>query len=513
MKVKEGLDAKLWKGYFLIRVQYTSKTSLSINHSNPLEYEAPEDSFQEEEKYSDEYWQGEPYPSFGSSYSAGYAPHSPQYPSYPGYQVNRPYADHGIYESGYMEPFEVRGGQNISSSFGTPLQGPQMQASHYNPRQNQRYSAPQNEPYTGYPQLKPNQGYHGEPGMAVGPNMSPIHHHMHPPSPQIQNGSPALGPRVVAQGQLHQIPGGQSPQLKPQHLLSGANPQGLPPTQTGLAQNRYPQVGQVVKSPNINASSNGGGSSSRPIQQMWEPNTPDPNSKELYYPTGNRHQIVAPRPQTFASPQIMPMKMAAQQFRNQPKNPEEKNLMYYCSPIVRSRQIQPPQHAPGSPHKNHRIIKIQGLPDPFNHEMILNLCTQFGVIVSLKVVEAGKKFASFIQLYSNEQAVNTVQALNGLPLRDGVLEASLTNYLNFTEINIVEKKKIVAFRLPSTSTWTSVRTWKRSSDSIAQRPPNTAMCRSPPTIWRCLGSAPRAKRNSRQPSRNSNLDLSSSFLW
>ena len=39
IRIKTELDEQVWKDLFFIRVQYTCKTTLSINKNSPMEYD------------------------------------------------------------------------------------------------------------------------------------------------------------------------------------------------------------------------------------------------------------------------------------------------------------------------------------------------------------------------------------------------------------------------------------------------------------------------------------------
>lgn len=79
-KVKDLLDGKTWKNCFLVRVQYTSKKSISVNPSSPFEYEANSEAqavLQQEAEEQDSYYMNRGYLDYHQPPMAMHPAHPP----------------------------------------------------------------------------------------------------------------------------------------------------------------------------------------------------------------------------------------------------------------------------------------------------------------------------------------------------------------------------------------------------------------------------------------------------
>jgi hypothetical protein len=163
--------------------------------------------------------------------------------------------------------------------------------------------------------------------------------------------------------------------------------------------------------------------------------------KEVYYYNKNNHQYAPPTyPDIFNSPQIIaPYRQQTTKFSHHDK-PDERYLLQYCSPMVRPRPLHPPQPQQIS---RYRVVKVSGLKDNFRYESLLNLCSQFGAVVSLKVIKRDKKSECFIQFYQHSEASVAAEHLDSLTIDSSKIDTSLTKYLNLQEIDIFEKGKTV----------------------------------------------------------------------
>jgi hypothetical protein len=170
-RVKEALDGKMWKSMFLIRVQYTSKKSLSVNPNSPMEYEAQEGDEPEEilnQEEDDERVQ-QAFDERQFWFSA------------PGFNGIIPPYGHPMYA------------QLPVSHAPPPVQHPPV----YPPYQYQTYNVGPQRPYHAHP-----------PSPVMKPQPSQTTHH--PPS------SPHQPPRTAGQ-----TVGNQSPQLLPASKIPG----------------------------------------------------------------------------------------------------------------------------------------------------------------------------------------------------------------------------------------------------------------------------------------------------
>lgn len=329
-KVKEGLDGKLWKNMFLIRVQYTSKKSLSVNPNSPFEYEAAE-GIQTGDDHEEHDEQAVDQQQF---YIGNYMPYNPMAPP--------------------MRPVSMPVPQQVYPS------------------------------YQSFPVAPPKMAY-----MAPSPGMKQTTHVIQPP---LQKPSPQQHSRPLVQ--LQPPPG-----LRPAH------------------QPRY-----------------------APLQMQHMSRDEDIDPKEVYYYSKTNHQYAPPAyPDMFNSPQIVgPFRPSAVKFAQ--TKPDDRYLLQYCSPMVRSRPLHP---QPQQPIARYRVVKVSGLKDNFRSDGLLNLCSQFGTVVSLKVIKRDKKSECFLQFCHHVEATAAAEHLDGLTLQGAKIEASLTKYLNLQEIDIFEKGKTV----------------------------------------------------------------------
>jgi RNA recognition motif. (a.k.a. RRM, RBD, or RNP domain) len=181
-----------------------------------------------------------------------------------------------------------------------------------------------------------------------------------------------------------------------------------------------------------------------PVQMQHINREKEVDPKEVYYYNKNNHQYAPPTyPDLFNSPQII-APFQQQNVKYSHDKPDERYLLQYCSPMVRPRPLNPPQ-----PHQisRYRVVKVSGLKDNFRYESLLNLCSQFGTVVSLKVIKRDKKSECFIQFYQHTEASIAAEHLDSLTIDNSKIDTSLTKYLNLQEIDIFEKGKTVSLPL------------------------------------------------------------------
>jgi hypothetical protein len=246
------------------------------------------------------------------------------------------------------------------------------------------HQSPMYPPYQPYPMVSPKPSYM-------------------PPSPGMKATTHAIAPPM-------QKP---SPQQQSRPLVQLQPPPGLRPA----PQTRYAPVQM------------------QPIKREEEI---DP--KEVYYYSKNKHQYAPPSyPDMFNSPQMVgPFRQQNVKYTHD--KADERYLLQYCSPMMRPRPLHPQQQQPIS---RYRIVKIGSIRENFRPESLLNICSQFGTVISLKVIKREKKSECFVQFYQHSEANAAAEHLDGLPFSDTKLEASLTKYLTLQEIDIFEKGKTV----------------------------------------------------------------------
>jgi hypothetical protein len=224
-----------------------------------------------------------------------------------------------------------------------------------------------------------------------------------PPSPGMKQSAHAIAPPI-------QKP---SPQQQSRPLVQLQPPPGLRPG----PQSRY-----------------------APVQMQPLKREEEVDPKDVYYYSKAKHQYAPPSyPDMFNSPQMVgPFRPPPVKYTHE--KADERYLLQYCSPMVRPRPLHPPQQQPIS---RYRIVKLGSIRENFRPESLLNICDQFGTVVSLKVIKREKKSECFIQFYQHSEANAAAEHMDGLPFGEVKLEASLTKYLTLQEIDIFEKGKTV----------------------------------------------------------------------